>query len=60
MTAVAIVAVVDIVLIAIAFAIVLGSKASQRRELRRLRGAAAVAATPAIVGQRSNGTAKPY
>jgi len=57
MTAVAIVAVVDIVLIAIAFAIALGSKASQRRELRRLQDAAAV---PMIGRRRRTETAKPY
>jgi hypothetical protein len=58
MTAVAIVAVVDIILIAIAFAIALGSKASQRRELRRLQDASA--AVPAIAGRHRAEAAKPY
>jgi hypothetical protein len=35
MTPVAVIAIADIVLIVLALAIVLGSKASQRRELRR-------------------------
>jgi hypothetical protein len=46
MTPVAVVAIADIVLIVLAFAIVLGSKASQRRELRRLQPIAGAAKSP--------------
>lgn len=46
MTPVAVVAIADIVLIVLAFAIVLACNASQRRELRRLQPIAGPAKSP--------------
>ena len=46
MTPVAVVAIADIVLIALAFAIVLACNSSQRRELRRLQPIAEPAKSP--------------
>jgi phosphotransferase system glucose/maltose/N-acetylglucosamine-specific IIC component len=61
MSIVEFVAIAVIAVTALAFAVVLATEASQRRELRRLRVAAAVRPqAPGIVGERGAKAVRPY
>jgi hypothetical protein len=60
MSIVEFVAIVVIAAIAVAFAVVLATEASQRRELRRLRLAAVKAPASGIAGKRRAKAVRPY
>jgi hypothetical protein len=60
MSIVEFVAIAVIAVIALSFAVVLATEASQRRELRRLRVAVAKAPAPGIAGKRGAKAVRPY